>query len=43
MPVTLERFAGQIYGFLSMGRLVADFDRLIAMAATHLQRAFKIA
>ena len=25
VPVTLERFAGQIHGFLSMGRIVADF------------------
>jgi acetyl esterase len=42
VPVTLERFAGQIHGFLSMGRIVADSDRLVSVAATHLQRAFKI-
>ena len=40
VPVALERFAGQIHGFLSMGRIVADSDRLIALAATHLGRVF---
>ena len=40
VPVKLERFAGQIHGFLSMGRIVADSDRLVRMAATALQRAF---
>jgi acetyl esterase/lipase len=40
VPVTLERFAGQIHGFLSMGRLVADSDRLIGLAAASLRRAF---
>ena len=40
VPVKLERFAGQIHGFLSMGRIVADSDRLVRMAGTALQRAF---
>ncbi|NJO24306.1 MAG: alpha/beta hydrolase [Sphingomonadales bacterium] len=40
VPVKLERFAGQIHGFLSMGRIVADSDRLVRMAAAGLQRAF---
>jgi acetyl esterase len=43
VEVTLERFAGQIHGFLSMGRIVADSDRLIRMAAAALQRVFKVA
>jgi acetyl esterase len=43
VPVTLERFAGQIHGFLSMGRIIADSDRLITLAAQHLQRAFMAA
>ena len=43
VQVTLERFAGQIHGFLTMGRIVADSDRLIQMAAAALQRAFKTA
>jgi acetyl esterase len=40
VEVKLERFAGQIHGFLSMGRIVADSDRLVRMAGTALQRAF---
>lgn len=40
VQVKLERFDGQIHGFLSMGRIVADSDRLIRMAGTALQRAF---
>jgi acetyl esterase len=43
VQVALERFAGQIHGFLSMGRIVADSDRLVALTAAHLQRAFKTA
>jgi len=41
VPVTLERFAGQIHGFLNMGRIAADSDRLVRMAGTALQNAFK--
>jgi acetyl esterase len=43
VPVKLERFAGQIHGFLSMGRIVADSDRLVKMAAAALHHAFKTA
>jgi acetyl esterase len=41
VPVKLERFAGQIHGFLSMGRIVADSDRLVRMAGAALQHAFR--
>jgi acetyl esterase len=40
VPVVHELFAGQIHGFLSMGRIVADSRRLIEMAAAQLKRAF---
>ena len=40
VPVKHERFDGQIHGFLSMGRIVADSGRLVRMAGTALQRAF---
>jgi len=40
VPVVHELFAGQIHGFLSMGRIVADSRRLIEMAAAALKRAF---
>jgi len=40
VPVVHEPFAGQIHGFLSMGRIVADSQRLIEMAAAQLKRAF---
>lgn len=40
VQVTFERFAGQIHGFLSMGRIAADSDRLIDLTAAHLKRAF---
>jgi acetyl esterase len=40
VPVVHEHFAGQIHGFLSMGRIVADAGRLIEMAAAKLKRAF---
>jgi len=40
VPVTLERFAGQIHGFLTMGRMIADTGRLIGLAAASLRREF---
>jgi acetyl esterase len=40
VPVVHQRFAGQIHGFLTMGRLVADSGRLVAMAGSALQSAF---
>ncbi len=40
VPVTLERFGGQIHGFLNMGRIVADSGRLVALTANSLNRAF---
>ena len=43
VQVVHERFAGQIHGFLNMGRLVADSDRLTRLAGAALQRAFKTA
>jgi acetyl esterase len=39
VPVSLERFAGQIHGFLTMGRVITDADRLIALVATYLRSA----
>ena len=43
VQVTLERFAGQIHGFLTMGRIATDSERLIKTAAAALQRAFNTA
>jgi acetyl esterase len=40
VQVVHERFAGQIHGFLNMGRIVADSDRLVRLAGAALQRAF---
>jgi acetyl esterase len=40
VPVTCERFEGQIHGFLSMGRIIADSSRAIGMCAQALDRAF---
>jgi len=41
VPVVHQRFAGQIHGFLSMGRIVADSGRLIALAGRALESAFE--
>lgn len=41
VPVTHQRFDGQIHGFLNMGRIVADAGRLIALAGNVLQSAFQ--
>jgi acetyl esterase/lipase len=41
VPVVHQRFEGQIHGFLNMGRIVADSSRLIALAGSTLERAFK--
>jgi acetyl esterase len=38
--VTHQPFPGQIHGFLSMGRIVADSRHLIDMAAARLKLAF---
>ena len=43
VQVVHERFGGQIHGFLNMGRIVANSDRLVRLAAGALQRAFKTA
>jgi acetyl esterase len=43
VQVVHERFAGQIHGFMNMGRIVADSDRLIRLSGAALQRAFKTA
>jgi acetyl esterase len=40
VAVTLQRFDGQIHGFLSMGRIVADSARLIELAAKALKETF---
>jgi acetyl esterase len=40
VQVVHERFAGQIHGFLNMGRIIADSDRLVRLAGDVLQRAF---
>lgn len=40
VPVRHERFAGQIHGFLSMGRIVADSARAISIIAGAFKDAF---
>ena len=40
VPVTLERFEGQIHGFVTMGRIVADARRAVTMGAAALRQAF---
>jgi len=37
--VALERFPGQIHGFLSMGRIIEDAQRAVALCADTLRRA----
>ena len=41
VPVKHERFEGQIHGFLTMGRIVEDSGRSIAMAAAALRESFE--
>jgi acetyl esterase len=41
VKVRHERFAGQIHGFLTMGRIVSDSGRAIALAAAELKGAFE--
>jgi acetyl esterase len=43
VQVVHERFGGQIHGFMNMGRIVADSDRVIRLSGAALQRAFKTA
>jgi acetyl esterase len=40
VSVVLERFPGQIHGFLSMGRIVEDAQRAVAVCAGTLRGAF---
>jgi len=40
VPVELERFEGQIHGFVTMGRIVADARRAIDLGAARLAAAF---
>jgi acetyl esterase/lipase len=40
VPVTLERFEGQIHGFITMGRIVADARRALELGAARLAAAF---
>jgi acetyl esterase len=43
VPVAHERFEGQIHGFVSMGRIIADAARAIGMGAEALRRSFAAA
>ena len=40
VPVELQRFEGQIHGFVTMGRIVADARRAIDLGAARLAAAF---
>jgi acetyl esterase len=40
VPVVHQLFEGQIHGFLTMGRVVADSKRAIALGASALRQAF---
>jgi acetyl esterase len=43
VPVVHRRFEGQIHGFLNMGRIIADAERLIGLAGDALKHTFKAA
>jgi acetyl esterase len=43
VSVVLERFPGQIHGFLSMGRIIEDAQRAVTMCAGTLRGAFGMA
>jgi acetyl esterase len=43
VAVTLQRFEGQIHGFVSMGRIIADSGRAVASAAAALRGSFQLA
>ena len=43
VSVALKRFPGQIHGFLSMGRIVEDAHRAVALCADTLRGAFAMA
>ena len=39
--VAHERFEGQIHGFVSMGRIIADAGRAVALSAAALRASFR--
>jgi acetyl esterase len=41
--VAHERFEGQIHGFVSMGRIIADAGRAVAISAAALRQSFHLA
>jgi len=41
--VAHERFEGQIHGFVSMGRIIADAGRAVAMSSAVLRQSFQLA
>ena len=43
VSVVLNRFPGQIHGFLSMGRIIEDARRAVALCARTLRGAFATA
>jgi acetyl esterase len=42
VAVSLERFEGQVHGFITMGRIVADSRRAIDLGAARLREAFSL-
>jgi acetyl esterase len=40
VAVTRERFEGQVHGFVTMGRIIADAGRAVTMGAAALSQAF---